>query len=106
MAAFEAEVKGYLKALKWAVELGLTHVDVETDSLLTVRHIQEGIKNILEVGMLIYECRNLLGNHMSFSVSHIRKHANKVAHLIVRVPFEVNIFLIFYSTLSVRRSFV
>lgn len=97
VTAFEAVTKGVLEALKWAVDLGLSHVEVESDSLLTVRHIREGNMNYLEVGRLLQECRNLLVSHPNFGVSHVRKQANKVAHSLARVSCEANSFLDFLS---------
>lgn len=74
---FEAEVKGVLEEVRWAVELGLSNVDFESNSLLTV-NIREENLHYLEMGWLLHDCRNLLSSRPGIVFSH----TNKVAHFL------------------------
>lgn len=94
---FEAETKGILEALSWAAQLGISKVIVDSDSWLSVQAVNNKSINRLEVGHMIQECRTILEQNLDFSVSFTRKQANRVAHLLARVPCEVFSFLDFPS---------
>lgn len=79
------------------LELGRENVEIESDSLLTVQAIVGGTDNYLEVGSMLQECRSLISNRPDISISFVKKQANKVAHLLARVPCEVNCFNDFLS---------
>lgn len=97
VAVFEAEARGILEALNWAVNLGISSVVIESDSMLSVQAIERGDINLLEVGNVIQDCRCMLNDRPDFSVSFVRKQANQVACLIARVSCEVNCFHEFCS---------
>lgn len=59
-SVFEAECIGVREALSWLMSYQGRRVVVETDSLLTVRGLYEGSKNLLEVGHVIDHCKRLL----------------------------------------------
>lgn len=81
-----------VEAVRWIMELNITNVDTESDSMLTVKAFAGGSSNMLEVGNMIKEGRVLLNDHTDSSLSFVNKQANKVAHLLARVPCEVGCF--------------
>lgn len=89
----EAEAIGVLEATRWINSLGMHDVDIESDSLVTVQAINKAVENYLEVGVVFQKCREFLNDRRDISVSFVKKQANKVAHLIARVPCEVNCFI-------------
>lgn len=90
VSVFEAEARGVLEAIRWVMELGVADVVVENDSMLTVQAIRKGAEILHEVGHLLQESRSLIQARSDISVSFIRKQANIVAHMLARVPCEVN----------------
>lgn len=97
ISVFEAEIRGVLEAVKWVAELGVLNVVIECDSMLTVHALRNDTPNYLEVGNFLQECRSLLQSRPDVSVSFVKKQANKVAHLLARVPCEANCFIDFLS---------
>lgn len=89
----EAEATGVLEAIQWIISMALQNVDIESDSLSIVQAINKSRKNWLEVGVVLNECRTMLGTRSDISISFAKKHANKVAHLIARVPCDVGGFI-------------
>lgn len=85
-----------LEAIRWIKSLGMQNVDIESDSLLTVQVINSATENYLEVGVILQECRSVLDAH-SDVVSFVKKQANKVAHVVARIPCEVNCFIDFMT---------
>lgn len=97
VSVFEAEARGVLEAIRWVLSLGIADVVVENDSMLTVQAICKGTDILHEVGHMLQESRSLIQARPDISVSFIKKQANKVAHLLARVPCEVNCFNDFSS---------
>ncbi|XP_074323921.1 uncharacterized protein LOC141660834 [Apium graveolens] len=104
VSMFEAEATGVLAAIRWVVELGISNVEVESDSMLTVQALRKGTQNFLEVGNILQENHLMLESRPNIIVSFVKKQANKVAHLLYRVPCEANCFTNFsfppYSVLE------
>lgn len=52
---FEVETKGFVEALRWASNLGISNVVVESDYMLTVQYVDRDNKNylVVEVGHMI-----------------------------------------------------
>lgn len=94
---FEAEAEGVLAALKWIVEHDIANVEIESDSVLTVQALRKDTQNLLEVGNILQESRLLLQARPDIRVFHIKKQANKVAHLLARVHCEANCLNEFFS---------
>ncbi|XP_074323179.1 uncharacterized protein LOC141660115 [Apium graveolens] len=91
----EAEAIAILEATRWASLLDLQHVDVESDSLISVQAINKTSENYLEAGVVFQECRDVLRARSDIVLSFIKKQANKVAHSVARVPCDVNCFVDF-----------
>ncbi|WOH01628.1 hypothetical protein DCAR_0521012 [Daucus carota subsp. sativus] len=88
-SVMEAEMTGITEALTWAQNY-TNAVVIESDSLLSVEAIQNGQENLLELGDLIHQCRNILRHNDRLKLNFVRKQANKVAHSIARIPCELN----------------
>lgn len=89
----EEEARGVLAAIKWINSLGLDSVDIESDSLCTVRAVNGVVDNLLEVGAVFQQCQNWLENRRDSLVVFVKKQANMVAHLIARAPCDADCFI-------------
>lgn len=90
ISVLEAEMVGILEALRWVQEWPGRHIVIESDSILSVNAIQKAACNYLELGDLIRQCRVILDGRADLSVHFVRKHANKVAHKLARLPCALN----------------
>lgn len=90
VSVFEAESYGILEAIKWVIDLGISNVVIESDSLLAVQAIKRGSEYYLEVGNILQEVRTLLEERHDIYILFVKKQANKVAHMLARVPCEAN----------------
>lgn len=95
---FEAESIGIREALSWMMARQDRRVIVETDSLLTVYAIHGKSDNLFEVGHIVEHCRAMLQSTTEVRVTHIRKQAHKVAHVLARIPCLINCYNIFTSS--------
>ncbi|KAL8124564.1 hypothetical protein AgCh_012282 [Apium graveolens] len=97
VSVLEAEVSCIVEALLWALENTEGLVSVESDSLLGVRALNQGLENLLEIGDLINQGVDMLRSNDRLSVSFVRKQANKVAHSMARVPCQINTSIVLMS---------
>ncbi|XP_074377272.1 uncharacterized protein LOC141718788 [Apium graveolens] len=65
----EAEAQAILEGLQWLLTMNYDRVDIESDSLSSVRAIHSPEMNLMEVGIFIDACRLLLDAKVGFSVS-------------------------------------
>lgn len=86
IGVMEAEAVGVLEALSWIYEQGWQHVILESDSLQVVSALHHNIEYQLEVGNILDMCRAILRQMNSVIVCHVKKQANRVAHLLARFP--------------------
>lgn len=93
----EAEMIGILEALSWANDSIPGRVIVESDSLISVQAVQQDKENLLEVGDITQQCRDLLQSNDRFSLRFVRNQANRVAHCMAKIPCELNSFSVFPS---------
>lgn len=90
VTAFEAEVVGLHEALLKMASNGSQPIIVETDSLLVVQALQNRRKYRLEVGTILEACQGILSSKSNLRVSHVKRLANKAAHLMARVSCSLN----------------
>lgn len=96
-SVFEAEALAVLEGLQWLLTLQHDIVVIESDSLLTVRALHCPEENVLEVGNVLEACRNILNLRPGFSISFVKRQANKVAHLVAKLPCSLNCQNVFTS---------
>lgn len=97
-SVFEAECIGVREALSWVQSRDdRCEVVLETDSLLTVDAIKRTKEYRLEVGHVVDQCKVMPEQSYNVKISHIRKHANRVAHGLARISCTVNYFIVFSS---------
>lgn len=58
---------------------------IETDSLLVVQALQSRHRYYLEVGSTLEACQDILRSRINFTVSDVKKLANREAHVMARV---------------------
>ncbi|XP_074357577.1 uncharacterized protein LOC141697194 [Apium graveolens] len=97
----EAKATAILEGLKWIVDMNYRNVEVESDSLVSVKAIQNGSENFLEVGHLFEDCRAYFKSRGDLSISFVKRQANKVAHLAARFPCLPDCQNIFLSSPSI-----
>lgn len=93
----EAECLGIREALSWVKVMNCRKVQVESDSLDSIRALRGENVSLLEVGHIIDHCKMLLKDLVGVSVNHIRRQANKVAHGLARIPCSINCHIVFLS---------
>lgn len=90
ISVLEAEMVGILEALRWVQDWPGGRIVIESDSLLSITAIHKAACNYLELGDLIRQCMFILDSRADLSVHFVRKHANKVAHKLARLPCAIN----------------
>lgn len=93
----EAEMVGIAEALSWLKQLPVSDVVIESDSELCVNAINGDNTNLLELGNLVQQCKSEVCSRGGVLVDFIRKQANRVAHMIAKIPCALNCFLDFMS---------
>ncbi|XP_074341872.1 uncharacterized protein LOC141679267 [Apium graveolens] len=83
---FEAEALAILEGLQWLLSMNHTRVTIESDSMLAVRALQGVQENLLEVGHVLNACRTILDSNSGYSISWVKRQANRVAHLLAKMP--------------------
>ncbi|KAL8094450.1 uncharacterized protein LOC141691625 [Apium graveolens] len=89
VSVFEAGSLGVLEAIKWVREIGVFNVKIEYDSLLVVQAILKGSTNYLKVRNILQGSRVLIEDRLAIPISFVKKQANKIAHMLERVPCEI-----------------
>lgn len=104
---FEAEAIGMLEALTWVKDIYGILVTVESDSLMVVNALHKKQMNHLEVGHVLEACRVVLSSRNNLNVVHVKKLANKAAHVMARLPCSLNSYNVYESPpLSVLETIV
>lgn len=93
----EAEIIAILEGLSWLEELQVNTSIIDSDSLLSVNAINRSYQNYLELSSLVQHCKSIISSRGGFSVFHVRKQANKVAHKMAKIPCEPNSFVVMSS---------
>jgi len=79
--ALSAEGEACLMALKAAMEVGISHVIIETDSLILIKAIQSNSFDRAPAGAIIKEIRELLALHfVPLKFTHVPRSCNRSAH--------------------------
>ena len=65
-------------------------VVIESDSLITVQAINSSSDNFLEVGFILDACRTIFASRPGYSISFVKRQANRVAHLVAKLPCSLN----------------
>lgn len=99
VSVMEAELTGIQEAMLWSQEMASAEakVTIESDSLLSVKAINQGHSNLLELSDLVQHCRDILKNNNRIIISHVKKQVNKVAHYLAKFSCELNDFILYTS---------
>lgn len=97
VSVMEAEARGVLEAIQWINIIGVHNVIIESDSQLVVQALKSVESYQLEVGHILDECKMKFKNRADLSVVHVKKQANRAAHLMARVPCLLDSFNCFMS---------
>ena len=89
-SVFEAEATAILEGLQWLINMTVDKVIIESDSFLSVKALQNSQENLLEVGNILSACQSILDSRPEFSVSFVKRQANRVAHVATRIPCSLN----------------
>ncbi|PSS34373.1 Ribonuclease H protein [Actinidia chinensis var. chinensis] len=83
--SLEAEVTAIRDGLELVNRLGLTNVDVETDSKLAVQLIAGSIFSGERVNSLVNDCRRLMEEIGSTTLRHVYREANACADILANL---------------------
>lgn len=97
VSVVEVEMVGISEAMSWAIDGIPGDVVVESDSLISVQNVLQAKENLLEIGDLMQQCRDIPQENSRLSLSFSRNQANRAAHCMARIPCEVNSFMIISS---------
>ena len=78
------EIIATTKALRFALDIGLSSIVLEGDSKTTIKAIQSNVPSMSEFGNLIEDAKLLVNQFAIVEFSHIRRQGNSVAHNITR----------------------
>ena len=76
----EVEVLGARKALELTIELGFDNIILEGDSKILIKSLAKGGNSLAHYGHLIADIHVLMARFSSLSLSHVRRHCNRLAH--------------------------
>lgn len=100
VSILEAEAVGIKEALSWVATKDMSHVSIESDSLVAVQAIEKGSYYRSEVGHVFQTCRLELPARSDLNVGYVRRLANRAAHVMARIPCQLNCFLDFSTAPS------
>jgi len=83
-SSLEAETIALLEAIKMAISNGFHSVWFEIDRKLLADALSSSTVPNTEFGDLVSQCRILLSTNSDFTMSFVKRQANKVAHSIAR----------------------
>ena len=90
VSVLEAEAMGIREALSWLTTLPRMKLSIESDSLTSVNAVSKEMVYRNEVGHIFQECCVLLKALNRVSLHFVNRQANKIAHLMARVPCFLN----------------
>ncbi|XP_074322704.1 uncharacterized protein LOC141659679 [Apium graveolens] len=93
----EAKAYGVWEALKWIAKMQLKKVVIESDSSLVVQAMHQCSEYLVEVVNILEACFKIMQERKDLVVRHVKKHANRVAHNLARIPDLVGSYNLFIS---------
>ncbi|XP_042983235.1 uncharacterized protein LOC122312641 [Carya illinoinensis] len=78
------EAAAALRATTLCAELGLTHIVLEGDALNVVQAVQGVEENWSAVGMVIRDVKSLLSRFQEWSIHHVPRELNVIAHTLAK----------------------
>lgn len=80
-------IQGLFQGIKVAIDLGLTALIVDLDSVNVVSLINGGLSSRKEIGWLVSEIKGLLTDKTPFMVKHVPRSCNIMAHNLAKLTF-------------------
>ena len=80
----EEEVLAARKELELTIELGFDNIILEGDSEVLIKSLAKGSNSLAHYGHLIANIHVLMARFSSFSLSHVMRHCNRLAHALAR----------------------
>ncbi|KAF5454421.1 hypothetical protein F2P56_024088 [Juglans regia] len=84
------EALAALRSVQFGINLGLENVIFEGDSKLVVHGITSGAEDWSTVGLIYQDIKKLLGNYNSWSIRHVSRQANSVAHCLAKSSLDLS----------------
>ncbi|CAH9122326.1 unnamed protein product [Cuscuta epithymum] len=83
LSVLEAELIGIREALSWLLDFEWRAIEVESDASRAISEILKG-SSISSYGLVAADIRDIANNFASISFSHVRRSANKAAHVMAK----------------------
>uniref|UniRef100_A0A2N9HGS1 RNase H type-1 domain-containing protein n=1 Tax=Fagus sylvatica TaxID=28930 RepID=A0A2N9HGS1_FAGSY len=98
----QAELRALLDGMQLALELHITHLDIEMDSLVSVDLVlSNSVANVF-LRSIVDDCRCMMEKFASVTLKHIYREANACADLLAKEGCsQVAAFYFFYCTTSI-----
>ena len=80
----EVETLAARRAVEFALELGFENIILEGDSDVLIKLLNSCSRSLAPFGHLINDIMFLASRFTCFRATHVRRHCNKVAHLLAR----------------------
>lgn len=81
------EVMAIKEALSWMKNKTWQNIIVESDCLVAVQAVRSKVPMISPFGLIVEECRKMLQDQNTVSLSFIKRSANMVAHELARASY-------------------
>ena len=78
------EVLAAQKALEFIIKLGFDNITLEGDFEVLIKSLAKGSNSLAHYGHLIVDIHVLMAWFSSLSLSHVRRHCNRLAHALAR----------------------
>ncbi|XP_041015991.1 uncharacterized protein LOC121258495 [Juglans microcarpa x Juglans regia] len=84
------EALAALRTVQFGIELGLKYIIFEGDSKQVVHGINGAAEDWSTVGLIYQDIKKLLGTYLSWSVCHVPRQANTVAHCLAKSSLDLS----------------
>lgn len=84
------KAKTILRGLQLCMHLGLSHLIIESDCKIVVDSILQREDSMSEIGNLIYDIKEWMGNFQDCKIQFIHQHCNRAAHTLARFTWTVD----------------
>ena len=98
VSATEIEAMAMCKAIKFAIEIGLTKIEFEGDNLQIIRVLNDPKPNFTSYGHFVDVGKESASVLRSYSFSQVGKDSNTVTHVLARHAQCIDSYLVWFES--------